>query len=129
MPSNFPSNTVLFGHPDSAQQKEERPRAQGANGVTIRVMSEEGRLDAAERRRVLDAVAANLKANYVYPDVGQKMSDALRAHDVRGDYQAIDDGGTFAALLAKQLREVSHALETAEKLAEETLRKEIVGPV
>ncbi len=36
------------------------------------------------------------------------MDEALRAHQQRGDYDAVTDGDAFAALLTNQLQEVSH---------------------
>jgi hypothetical protein len=69
---------------------------------------EDVKLDAAGRQRVIDGAIANLKKYYVYPDVAQKMADALLAHEKNGDDNAETDGGAFADLLTRQLREVSH---------------------
>jgi len=66
------------------------------------------RLDAAERQRVIDGVAKNLKESYVYPDLAQKMEDAIRAHQRRGEYDAITDPDVFASRLTKDLQAVSH---------------------
>ncbi|HVH72590.1 MAG TPA: hypothetical protein VNB49_15970, partial [Candidatus Dormibacteraeota bacterium] len=65
------------------------------------------RLDAAQRRRVIDGAIANLKQHYVYPDAAEKMAGALLAHEKRGDYDAVSDGTAFAALLTRQMREVN----------------------
>jgi hypothetical protein len=65
-------------------------------------------VDAATRTRVLDAVAANLDALYVYPDVAKKMIAAVAAHRKKGDYDAITDGEVFAATLTEHPRAVSH---------------------
>jgi hypothetical protein len=64
-------------------------------------------LDAAERQRVLDRVIADLKRYYFDREVAQKTSDALLAHGKRGDDNAMVEGGTFADLLTRQMREVS----------------------
>ena len=48
------------------------------------------KLDAAEKQRVIDGVAQNLKESYVYPDLAQKMEDAVSK---AGDYDTITDGG------------------------------------
>jgi Peptidase family S41/N-terminal domain of Peptidase_S41 in eukaryotic IRBP len=66
------------------------------------------KLDAAERKRVVDGVISNLKEYYVYPEVAQKMADALAAHLKAGDDDAETDGAAFAEILTKQLRDVSH---------------------
>src|SRR6266566_3263469 len=65
-------------------------------------------LDAAERQRVIDGTAKNLKECYVYPDLAQKMEDAVRANQKRGDYDAITDPDAFANRLTKDLQAVSH---------------------
>jgi len=67
-----------------------------------------GNVDAAERQRVLNAAIANLKQHYIYPDVAQKMAEALLANEKRGEYDAFADGDTFAYQLTKQMRDVSH---------------------
>jgi Peptidase family S41/N-terminal domain of Peptidase_S41 in eukaryotic IRBP len=66
------------------------------------------KLDASERQRVIDGLIKNLKESYVYPDLAQKMEDAIRANQNHGDYDAITDGDTFANRLTKELRAVSH---------------------
>ena len=65
-------------------------------------------LDTAGRQRVIDGVAKNLKESYVYPDLAQKMEDAVRANQKRGDYDAITDPDAFANRLTKDLQAVSH---------------------
>jgi integrase len=66
------------------------------------------RVDSAERQRVIDGVAKNLKESYVYPDLAQKMENAIRANQKRGEYDAITDPDAFANRLAKDLQAVSH---------------------
>lgn len=66
------------------------------------------KLDAAEKQRVIDGVVSNLKSSYVYPDVAQKMEDAIRANQKRGDYDAITDADLFATRLTRDLQAVSH---------------------
>jgi hypothetical protein len=63
--------------------------------------------DYAERQRVIDSVIANLKRYYVDPDMAQKLAEALLAREKAGDYHGISDGAAFAALLTRQLRDVS----------------------
>jgi hypothetical protein len=65
-------------------------------------------LDAAERKRLMNAVIDNLKRHYIDPQVARKMADALLAHNENGDDDAITDGRAFADLLTRQMREVSH---------------------
>ena len=84
--------------------------AQDANSAMIPAMVEDMKLDAAERQRVIAGAIANLKEYYVYPDIGQKMADALLAHEKSGDDDAITDGGEFADLLTRQMTDVSLSL-------------------
>ena len=79
------------------------------NSVSVNSQAERGgvRLDAAERKRVIDRTIANLKEYYVYPDVARQMADALLAHEKRGDYHRVTDGQALAGLLTDQLQNVS----------------------
>lgn len=65
-------------------------------------------LDATERQRVIDGVARNLEESYVYPDLAQKMADAILANQKHGEYDAITDPDAFANRLMKDLQAVSH---------------------
>ncbi len=65
-------------------------------------------LDAAERARVVDAVQRSLDEFYVFPETAKKMSVALRAHLMHGDYNTIVDGEVFSARLTNDLHEISH---------------------
>jgi hypothetical protein len=66
------------------------------------------KLDAAERQLVIAGAIANVQAHYVDRDVAQKVAQALRAHEKNGDDNAATDGGAFADLLTRQMRDVSH---------------------
>lgn len=63
---------------------------------------------AAEHHRVIASAVANLKQHYFNRAVGAQMSDALLAHETRGDDNAATDGTAFANLLTRQMRDVSH---------------------
>ena len=67
--------------------------------------------DAAQRQRLLSAVIDNLKKHYVDPDAARKTADALLTHEKNGDDDKAADGGAFADLLTKQMREVSHDMD------------------
>ena len=66
-----------------------------------------GKLDVAERRRIVNVAAAILEKHYVDGDNGRKMAEALRAHEKKGDDNKSTDGLALAALLTQQMREVS----------------------
>jgi Peptidase family S41/N-terminal domain of Peptidase_S41 in eukaryotic IRBP len=65
------------------------------------------KLNAAERRRIVETAAAILEKHYVDRDNGRKMAAALRAHEKNGDDNRSADGREFAALLTQQMREVT----------------------
>jgi hypothetical protein len=66
------------------------------------------KLDAAERRRVVDAVIKNIKRFYFNPRVAQETGDALSARENRGEYDTVATGEALADLLTRQIRVVSH---------------------
>ncbi len=84
-------------------------RSEGMNaiGATGRTASQVFRLDAAERKHVVGAAAALLRKYYVERGNAQKMADALLAREKNGDDDNVTDGAAFAALLTRQMREVS----------------------
>jgi hypothetical protein len=80
----------------------------GLRAIPPGAVVENIKLDAAARQRVLDGVESSLKESYVYPQTAQKMDEDLRDRQKRGEYDAVTDGDAFAALLTKDLQEVSH---------------------
>ena len=64
-------------------------------------------IDAATRQQVLDGAIAHMERGYIFEDVAQKMAGAVRAHAKAGAYDAITSGADFAAILTKDLQEVS----------------------
>jgi hypothetical protein len=48
-------------------------------------VAEEVKLDAAERRRLIDAVIKNLEEHYTDPAIAEKMAEGLLAHEKAGD--------------------------------------------
>jgi len=70
-------------------------------------LAEGEKLGEAEKQRVIEVVAANLRQHYIHPELADKVAQALAAHQKAGDYASITDGGAFAALLTKQLRDTS----------------------
>ena len=64
------------------------------------------KIDAGERKAVIDGVLKEIEANYVFPDVGKKMAQAVRDREAKKEYDAITDGAEFAATLTRHLRDV-----------------------
>lgn len=62
----------------------------------------------AERDQVIRGAMAKVEQNYVFPDVGRKMSAAVAARAARGEYASIISAVPLAQKLTDDLREVSH---------------------
>jgi hypothetical protein len=65
-------------------------------------------LDAAERQKIVTEATQNLRQHYFDREIAQETADALLAHEKNGDDDAAKDGATFADLLTRQMRDVSH---------------------
>jgi hypothetical protein len=79
----------------------------GANARIIHATRGGARVDVTERHRVIQGAIANLNQHYAYPEVAQKITSALAAHEKNGDYNAVKEGGAFADLLTKHMRDTS----------------------
>src|SRR5260370_12751157 len=75
-------------------------------GMTAADMSM--KIDPATRGRVIDRALASLNQLYVFPEVGKKREEALRARQKKGEYDAVEDAEAFAELLTANLQQVSH---------------------
>jgi hypothetical protein len=62
-------------------------------------------IDAAERDRVLDLLARELKERYVFPEVGEKMAADLQAR--RKEYEKLSSGPELARQLTENLQAIS----------------------
>jgi hypothetical protein len=82
------------------------------------------KLDAAARSSAIDGVLRRLNEGYVFPDVAQKMDQAVRARAARGEYDAIVDGDELAQKLTHDLREVSHDLHVGVRYSPDVLPPE-----
>jgi len=80
----------------------------GMRALPPGVVLENVRMDAAERKKVINEVDVDLKEYYVEAATAQQMVDALQSHASKGDYDAISDGDVFAARLTSDLQDVSH---------------------
>lgn len=66
------------------------------------------KIDAATRATVIDGAVAALNDTYVFPEAAKKMEEAVRAHQQKGDYDAISDGDDFAKRLTDDFQAISH---------------------
>lgn len=85
-------------------------------------------VDAATRAQVIDGALADLNEFYVSPEVAKQMSDAIRARQKRGEYDAITDGDAFATKLTSDLRDVSHDKHLGVNFSPVPLPEETPGP-
>ncbi len=65
------------------------------------------RIDAATRERLVDAVITQMNEYYVIPEAAKKVEAALRVRQQAGAYNEAD-AGSFAALLTKDLQELTN---------------------
>src|SRR5262245_63471244 len=64
------------------------------------------KIDDAERKAVIDGVLEKVVANYVFPDVGKKMAESVRARQEKKEYDSITSAKELAETLTTHLREV-----------------------
>src|SRR3990167_6106264 len=60
--------------------------------------------DAATRKAVIAELSSQLKANYVFPDVADKLATALAAREAGGGYARATDSESFGDALTTDLR-------------------------
>jgi retinol-binding protein 3 len=65
-------------------------------------------LSAAERITVIEAIVQKVNACYVYPDVAQRMTEAIRVRQANHEYDKVSDPKEFARLLTADLKAVSN---------------------
>ncbi|HEX9171813.1 MAG TPA: S41 family peptidase [Telluria sp.] len=75
-------------------------------GVPAATASKAPVLDAAGRGQLIDALARELNARYVFPDVAKKLETALREKHQRGGYDSASSAQEFAAMLTTDLQEL-----------------------
>jgi C-terminal processing protease CtpA/Prc len=63
-------------------------------------------VDAATRKAVIAELSAQLKANYVFPDVAAQVASALAAKEASGGYAQATDSDAFADALSNDLRTI-----------------------
>ena len=73
-----------------------------------RMVSPVGKLDAAERQRVIEEMLTDLRQYYIYPELATKMASTVLTHAKNGEYDRITDGQAFAEILTQELNQVSH---------------------
>lgn len=65
-------------------------------------------LAPGEQKEAIDRLVDALKSTYVFPDVAERMSTAIRDRQAEGEYDAIRDPEVFAKTLTDHLQAVCH---------------------
>ena len=100
--------TILVGKIDVTAAKSPTIENFSLRAVPDGAVLDDIKLDTEMRRQVIDSVIQNLDQSYIYPETSKKMADSLRAHESKGDYNAITAGDEFASRLTSDLLAVSH---------------------
>lgn len=66
------------------------------------------KIDAATRAKVINGAVAALNDTYVLPEIAKKIEEDVRAHQQKGDYDAISDGDDFAKRLTDDFQAIGH---------------------
>ncbi|AUP80004.1 S41 family peptidase [Flavivirga eckloniae] len=64
-------------------------------------------LTSQEQQIVVDSISSKLTANYIFPDVAEKMASSIKSKLQKGDYKSILDPGQFASTLTADLQAIS----------------------
>ncbi|WP_458069006.1 S41 family peptidase [Rhodanobacter sp. BL-MT-08] len=67
-------------------------------------------IESADRKAVIKSLGEQLKANYVFPDIAEKVETTLSANAASGAYDGTKTTDVFAAALTKDLQSVSKDL-------------------
>lgn len=101
-------NTDAFGILQLTSTSPPRVKRISIRAIPPGATPDDIQLDEATRQKAIDAISEKLIEYYVYPDVAEKMIQAIRDHQKHGDYSSMMDGNEFADALARDLRAVSH---------------------
>ncbi|MFA6985688.1 MAG: S41 family peptidase [Arenimonas sp.] len=63
-------------------------------------------ISASDRSEVIAALGETLQADYIFPDVAERVAKALKAKNAEGGYAAATNAEAFSELLSKDLREL-----------------------
>ncbi len=101
-------NTDAFGILQLTSTSPPRVKRISIRAIPPGATPDDIQVDEATRQKTINAISEKLTEYYVYPDVAEKMIQAIRDHQKHGDYSSMTDGNEFADALARDLRAVSH---------------------
>ena len=102
---NGPAIAPIVFRPAFNSQTSASPQTSQAAQADVRA------LDAVERKKVIDAVAADLRGHYVDRQMAQQIADSLLSQERNGGYDGISDPSGFANLLTTEMTSMSHDTE------------------
>jgi hypothetical protein len=89
--------------------------------ATLTAQGQPQKLDAVEKKAVVEKTAAVLEQQYVFPETARKMGDLIRKNLKSGKYNAIEDARAFANRLTEDLRSISHDRHLGVRFAPERI--------
>lgn len=116
-PSGSQSSPLPLREGSDVPQRQ--PTLHHANSI-VRAPGGDIKLDAAQRRCVIERAAANLKQYYFDRKVAQETADALLAHEKSGD-DTVTEGQDFADLLTRQMQGASHDMHLSMEYSRDRL--------
>ncbi len=69
---------------------------------------DKAKLDAEERKLVVEKIAEQVKDNYVFPEIGEKTAAYVQAQLSAGAYKDISEPGDFASKLIEDVQSINH---------------------
>jgi hypothetical protein len=84
-------NTDGFGILHLASTSPPRVKRISIRAIPPGATPDDIQLDEATRQKTIDAISEKLTEYYVYPDVAEKMIQAIRDHQKHGDYSSMTD--------------------------------------
>ena len=75
--------------------------------TSVKVFSQDGNLDKAEKKEIIDSIIFQFKDKYVFPDVADLMAKDLLKRYKRGKYDRITDKTIFADSLKNHMYAIS----------------------
>ena len=74
------------------------------------VQSAAATLDPEARRKLVEAIAANIEERYVDRAIGKRLADLILAHEKSGEYDRLDTAAKLAAFINADIKSASRTL-------------------
>ena len=101
--------------------------AAGVFALATSAWSQAPTLGASQRTAAIEGVIRQIERNYVFPEIGKRMGDAIRQRAARGQYNDITEGNELAGRLTAHLREAGKDMHVAVNYSPAVLPPERAG--